>query len=569
MAKKSTNSTLQKIQAIVSECSDIECDEDEIFENESDSSCSLHIESSDDDGNDGDKSSEEECNIRNTPKRRCMRFPSSTDDETERSQDAEIEISPNGTIWQKLEDGGAVGRLPNYCIFTGSSGPTAYARRNIMEEEVSSAFYLLIDHHLLQHIRICTELEGSRILGKKFTLSEEKLKAFIGILYGRGAYQAKGLKLSYLWSTKWGPEFFQNSMSRNAFLEILRFIRFDKRNERSQRLKTDKFALVSTVWNKFIENSQNCFKPGAHITVDEQLFPTKARCRFTQYMPNKPDKFGIKFWLASDVDTKYVINGFPYLGKDETRDLSTPLSEFVVSRLMEPYTMVGRTVTTDNFFTSLPLASKLLAKNTTLVGTIRSNKRELPKIYKEKKDGMARFSTVSYSSNGCTLTVYKSKPNKKVLLLSTKHKGVKIQDNFKKLPETVSFYNKTKFGVDVTDQMARKYSVKSGSRRWPLQVFFNILDLVGINSWILYKNLTGKNISRKDFLFRLAEELTSGNQKAEIRPTHIPTTPRPTRKWCQIALCNNNRTTSKCSVCEKYVCGKCIEKNVLVCKNCS
>lgn len=39
--------------------------------------------------------------------------------------------------------------------------------------------------------------------------------------------------------------------------------------------------------------------------------------RFKQYLPNKPDKFGIKFWLASDVQTKYVVNEFSYLGKSE------------------------------------------------------------------------------------------------------------------------------------------------------------------------------------------------------------------------------------------------------------
>ncbi|KAL9915937.1 midasin-like [Glossina fuscipes fuscipes] len=44
-----------------------------------------------------------------------------------------------------------------------------------------------------------------------------------------------------------------------------------------------------------------CYKSDATITVDEQLFPTKARCRFTECMPNKPNKFGIKLWLASDV----------------------------------------------------------------------------------------------------------------------------------------------------------------------------------------------------------------------------------------------------------------------------
>jgi len=44
-----------------------------------------------------------------------------------------------------------------------------------------------------------------------------------------------------------------------------------------------------------------CYKPGANITVDEQLFVL-----FTLYMVNKPDKFGIKFWLAVDVETKYM-----------------------------------------------------------------------------------------------------------------------------------------------------------------------------------------------------------------------------------------------------------------------
>ncbi|CAD1476173.1 unnamed protein product, partial [Heterotrigona itama] len=32
---------------------------------------------------------------------------------------------------------------------------------------------------------------------------------------------------------------------------------------------------------------------GANITIDKRLFPSKARCRFIQYLPNKSDKFGI------------------------------------------------------------------------------------------------------------------------------------------------------------------------------------------------------------------------------------------------------------------------------------
>lgn len=58
---------------------------------------------------------------------------------------------------------------------------------------------------------------------------------------------------------------------------------------------------------------------------------------------------------------------------------------------MELYLMKGRNVneTTDNFFTSLLLASKLLAKKITLVETIRSNNKQLSKF--PKKDKMSRY----------------------------------------------------------------------------------------------------------------------------------------------------------------------------------
>lgn len=99
---------------------------------------------------------------------------------------------------------------------------------------------------------------------------------------------------------------------------------------------------------------------------------------FTQYIASKPDKYGIKFWLAVDVTSKYLVNGFPYLGKDETRPPNQSLGENVVLRLMEPFKGSGRNVTTDNFFTSLKLAKELKKNNISLVGTMNRVRRELP-----------------------------------------------------------------------------------------------------------------------------------------------------------------------------------------------
>ena len=121
------------------------------------------------------------------------------------------------------------------------------------------------------------------------------------------------------WNKEWGIPFFLEAMSRNRFRKIPRFLQFDMQNTWLCRFQTDKFALISTTWKKLVESCIACYKPEENITVDESLFPTKARCRFTQYMVNKSDKFGIKFWLAVDVKLKYILNSIPYLGKDETK----------------------------------------------------------------------------------------------------------------------------------------------------------------------------------------------------------------------------------------------------------
>ena len=55
--------------------------------------------------------------------------------------------------------------------------------------------------------------------------------------------------------------------------------------------------------------------------------------------------------------------------------------------------------------------------------------------------------------------------------------------------------------------MVKNYSVKSSIRRWPLAIFFDLLDKCGLNSYILFKEAMDIKISRKDFLLQLAEEM--------------------------------------------------------------
>ena len=127
------------------------------------------------------------------------------------------------------------------------------------------------------------------------------------------------------------------------------------------------------------------------------------------------------------------------------------------------------------------------------------------------------------------MTVYQCKPSKNVLLLSTVHRIVTCADNKKKTPETIEYYNATKYGVDVLDQKARKYTTKVASQRWPLQVFYNVLDLAAIDTVILYIEVTGDKITRHDYLLKLICELGNfanpdqGDEEEETENEPSPT----------------------------------------------
>ncbi|KAJ8277134.1 hypothetical protein GJAV_G00071830 [Gymnothorax javanicus] len=478
------------------------------------------------------------------------------------------ETAKDGTIWTLLQPGRRPGRRQVQNVVTEAAGPTPHAKRNI--DTKLSAFQCIFDRSMLHHIRDCSVAEAHRAGDTDWDMSVEELKAFIALLYVRGTFN-KNVEMESLWSNEWGMAFFPSTMSRQRYREIMRYLRFDNKNDRQARLQNDKFALISKVWDQFVANCVACYKAGAFVTVDKQLFPSKTRCPFTQFMPNKPDKFGIKFWVAADVETKYMLNITPYLGKEESRPRDVRLGESVVMKLLEPMLGKGRNVTTDSYFTSLSLARRLLEKQTSIVGTMNRAKRELPP---STKQAQREFDTKIFAADRTTLTIYQCKTTESVAILSTLHHDVAIGTDRKRMPETILLYNSTKVAVDVLDQMARLYSVKGATRRWPVAVFSNMLDLATVNAHVLYKGCTGENISRRSFILELAKELRADLMAAK-QPTltRIPEAeqqPLPKKRQCQVNTgCKKNMTWYTCAKCSKPTCGKCAVKVSHVCHSCA
>ncbi len=478
-------------------------------------------------------------------------------------------LGRDGTVWTTVNN--PVGRLPAHNLLRGAGGPTAFIISRVETEE--DVFLELFDRKNLEDIVKFTVAEAKRQKDETFHFDVETLKAFLGLCIARGVYKARNEPAASFWSDRDGRPIFSATMPRDKYLTILRYIRFDCRDSRQSR-RGDKFHLIRCVWDRVIENSRKCYHPRELNTVDEQLFPCRSRCCFIQYMPQKPGKFGIKFWLLCDALNYYVCNASPYVGKYEERT-NAGLASDVVLGLCQPFYGSGIHVTTDNFFTSLSLSKLLAQKQISLVGTVRQNRREIPPQFGEKQQKMELYSSTALYTDAAMLTAYKAKKNKVVFFLSTIHKQHRIlpAENPKKKPEVTIFYNGTKGGVDKADEMLRQYSCKAGSRRWPLACFYNLIDIACLNAYVISDAIGLSHGSRRDFLINLAQQLCEPLMVQRAASSKIPrllgnirrilpvvppvadTNAEVRRTTCR--LCKINKTRISCVCCKEWVCGSC------------
>lgn len=225
-------------------------------------------------------------------------------------------------------------------------------------------------------------------------------------------------------------------------------------------------------------------------------------------MKSKPDKYRIKFFLCVEVKSKYVLTFYPYLGRQGAEDRhGDKIADYVVKKLLDPFTNNGFNVCTDNFFTSTSLANYLVSKGTTIVGTVKFNARFISDCFRQKSN-LYESQFFSLESSKVLAVAYQCKKNKKVILLSTMHKQPIVTEGEKKKPEIINYYNWNKVGVDCLDQKLRLYSTKATTRRWPMAVFYDLLDKAANNAHIIYKEVTKSSISRRNFIIELAKELS-------------------------------------------------------------
>ena len=98
------------------------------------------------------------------------------------------------------------------------------------------------------------------------------------------------------------------------------------------------------------------------------------RLLFRQYNPSQAHRYGVKIYKLCD-SKEYTYTSSVYAGKDFTEQRGRPTaitsySTQIVLDSAKNYLKSGRTITTDNYYTSVALADILLQNQTHFAGTL-------------------------------------------------------------------------------------------------------------------------------------------------------------------------------------------------------
>lgn len=320
-----------------------------------------------------------------------------------------------------------VGRQQNFA-FTGTTGMDPTIAVVLELAEPIDYFSLFLTNDIIQIMVDETNLYATQTIEKQNDITPfsrlhrwtptdlNEMRQFIGLVGYMGIVKVP--ELNNYWSTSklFSFQLPKNTMPRNRFEMLLRFWHFADNDQAVPGNRTHK---LDNVFDKLVQNFKSAYAAGQKVCIDETMVPFRGRLSFRQYIPSKRHRYGIKLYKLC-TDKGYTWNVSVYVGRDLTDDKAQSASENVTLKLIEDLLEEGRTLYVANFYTSVPLAYKLLEKQTHLVGTLRSNRKFIPQEIKNAKLARCEISAKE-SPEGVTILKWRDKRD--VQMLSTCHLG--------------------------------------------------------------------------------------------------------------------------------------------------
>lgn len=316
------------------------------------------------------------------------------------------------------------------------------------------------------------------------------------------------------------PAFFPNAMSRDRFLRIKWNLHFASTSRRAS--EEDRLCKIRPIMEKIKSTFSGNYKPSENLCIDASLLLFKRKLSSKQYIPSKRARFGVKSFLLCDGASGYVLDFIIYTGQ-RTELINYPLgtSSKVVLTLMGPHLGHGHKLYVDKWYTSPELFHALHLTKTNACGSVRANRKNMPKTSKQLKKGEVDAAVSD------VLLAERWMDEREVRMLTTMHaSGVEIVKRKcgeeKKKPLSVVSYNKFMGAVDRADMIRSLTSCTRKGLKWYHKLFWHFLDLTVLNALILYKQASGKSISMKDFRVMLIKELLEFHKEGLYSSCNVP-----------------------------------------------
>lgn len=366
---------------------------------------------------------------------------------------------------------------------------------------------------------ICEESIGpSSRLNKWLPTDKYEMYRFLGILIWTGLH--KKPQLSDYWRNSdlyWSKA--AKVMSRNRFEILLRMFHFADNELCPQG---DRLHKIQSLLDALNAQFKKFLIPEENMCVDETMVPFRGRLKFRQYIKGKRHKFGIKLFKLC-LPGGYTFHSKIYCGADKIDGMSVATK--VVLELLGESLDKGATLYTDNWYTSMELSKKLKNRRTHLVGTLRKNRKGIPKEVVSAK--LKKGEIVGREKDG--VVIFKWKDKRDVLMLTTKHTLEMIEvpgkAGARMKPKAIAEYNRAKSFIDLSDQMSSYSTSLRRSIKWFKKVAVEMIVGASIvNAQYLYnKNEDTQNRkSITQFKENLCLQLLSSNLEAKLQPEPQP-----------------------------------------------
>lgn len=423
----------------------------------------------------------------------------------------------------------------------------------LIGQEPIEYFSLFLDNEIIQEMVDQTNLYATQVLtsGNEYQRLHSwiptdinEMKKFLGVIGYMGLVRLPTKHHYWAKSKKLYASILPQVITKARFELLLKFWHFSDNEACPEGDRTYK---VRPLLDSLLKRYQKVYTPGEYICIDEALRLVVKQC--TQQKTHK-----VKL-LKLSTDKGYTWNVKMYVGRDTGASVPTQVVITLANDLLES----GRTIVTNNYYTSLKLANLLLDKKTHLIGTIRSNKRGIPRAVITKK--LKRGEMIA-KVNSRGICIMKWRDKRHVLLLSTKHTNKTVTIMHRKkgnidVPEAVVEYNSAKSSIDLSDQIATHNTALRRTIKWYRKIAIELIwGTSVVNAHILCKKITNNNLRIDEFREKIIEALLfpSHQQQTEEPETHGPLCKR--KRLNTHAFCKKEGNAHKM---RKY-CKGCYEK---------